>query len=263
MFIIGEKSSEAKFERLFSEDVEQQRRHEQHLLVKSRGRGCGGRGRGRGRSQVIHNIAALGARISKQERIDKGLQKDHTTVYGETTFQAMIIIIEKLTEHGLGVDKPGGVFYDIGSGTGKAVFAAAILHSFEKCVGIEFLSSLHAHSITVLNRWHGMNPQQDEGSHERIDGQEQDIAFECLDLLKLDYAYLADADVIFSACSVFSEEMMGTLAAKSILARPGTFMVTTTKTIPLHEHCGWEVLEEFDLPMSWAIADAFLLRKVN
>ena len=48
-----------------------------------------------------------------------------------------------------------------------------------------------------------------------------------------------------------------------ILARPGTFLVTTTKTIPIREHCGWEVVEELDLPMSWATADAFICRKIG
>lgn len=38
--------------------------------------------------------------------------------------------------------KPGGVFYDLGSGTGRAVIAATYLHDFEKLVGIEILTGL-------------------------------------------------------------------------------------------------------------------------
>ena len=35
--------------------------------------------------------------------------------------------------------KPGEVFYDLGSGLGKAVILAFLLHDFQKLVGIELL----------------------------------------------------------------------------------------------------------------------------
>lgn len=38
---------------------------------------------------------------------------------------------------------PGGAFYDLGSGTGKAVLAAALLHDFDECKGIEIADSLY------------------------------------------------------------------------------------------------------------------------
>ncbi len=43
----------------------------------------------------------------------------------------------------------GGVFCDLGSGSGRAVFAAAMLHDFDKCLGIEVLASLHATATSV------------------------------------------------------------------------------------------------------------------
>jgi len=36
----------------------------------------------------------------------------------------------------------GGSFYDLGSGTGRAVIAAALLHDFDWCYGIELMDSL-------------------------------------------------------------------------------------------------------------------------
>lgn len=41
------------------------------------------------------------------------------------------------------------MFYDLGSGVGKAVIAAAILHNFDKCVGIEYLGSLHSLALSL------------------------------------------------------------------------------------------------------------------
>ena len=46
-----------------------------------------------------------------------------------------------------------GVYYDIGSGTGKPVFAAVLMHSFEKAVGIEILESLHNAALETLAFW--------------------------------------------------------------------------------------------------------------
>ena len=39
---------------------------------------------------------------------------------------------------------------DLGSGSGRGVFAAALLHDFDRCVGVEVLEGLHAASLAVL-----------------------------------------------------------------------------------------------------------------
>ena len=35
-----------------------------------------------------------------------------------------------------------GLFYDLGSGTGKAVLAMSLMHKFKRCLGIEYLENL-------------------------------------------------------------------------------------------------------------------------
>lgn len=55
-------------------------------------------------------------------------------------------IIKK--KHNL-LKEPGGIFYDLGSGVGKGVIAASLLHSFESCKGIELLHSLHKMSLEL------------------------------------------------------------------------------------------------------------------
>jgi hypothetical protein len=52
-----------------------------------------------------------------------------------------------------GLATPGGKFYDLGSGTGKPVFAAALLHAWDSCTGKgvlhrEMLSKRRMISIT-------------------------------------------------------------------------------------------------------------------
>ena len=45
----------------------------------------------------------------------------------------------------------GGIFYDLGAGVGKPIFAAAILHHFDYCCGIEVLEGLYTSSEQLLN----------------------------------------------------------------------------------------------------------------
>ena len=47
----------------------------------------------------------------------------------------------------------GGIFYDLGSGTGKAVIAAALMHNFAVCCGIELLEGLHTISLEIQNEY--------------------------------------------------------------------------------------------------------------
>ena len=47
----------------------------------------------------------------------------------------------------------GGLFYDLGSGTGKPVAAAAVLHNFDVCIGIEILEGLHNASMEILHAY--------------------------------------------------------------------------------------------------------------
>lgn len=49
------------------------------------------------------------------------------------------------------LQKPGGVFVDLGSGTGKACIAAALLHPFEAVRGIETLEGLHRFAIDAIH----------------------------------------------------------------------------------------------------------------
>ena len=99
--------------------------------------------------------ARTGEALSKAERAARSLAV--TAVYGEIKWDAFVEIFRRLRSFGAlpgqslpGQSQPngsaavhGGGFVDFGSGVGKALFAAALLHGFKWCRGIELLSSLH------------------------------------------------------------------------------------------------------------------------
>ncbi|POM61821.1 hypothetical protein PHPALM_29105 [Phytophthora palmivora] len=85
---------------------------------------------------------------TKTPWMDEGIS---TIVFMTKTLKTMEMLRELETDYEL-INK-GGNFYDIGSGCGKVAMAAALLHDFHKCCGIEVLDGLHAVALKVLDRW--------------------------------------------------------------------------------------------------------------
>lgn len=146
-------------------------------------------------------------RISRLERTSLGLDAP-SLVYGEVAFHTMGSFLWSPV---LAL-KSGGVFYgaagapsprlapraliplfppaDLGSGTGRAVFAASMLHDFSRCVGIEVLEGLYMASVEQLARF------EKEGKTDApAERKHQEIVFVRADLLDYDWS---DADVVFA-----------------------------------------------------------------
>ena len=90
---------------------------------------------------------------SNTERAAKGLSGRHLT-YGEIKFQSIAECFYFIKhKYGAFPDPPDGrntgVFVDLGHGTGKGILAAALLHPFESCEGIELIENL-VHSSKKL-----------------------------------------------------------------------------------------------------------------
>ena len=67
-------------------------------------------------------------------------------IYGEVDYSSFYRVLRKINP------SPGGIFYDLGSGTGKAVFAARLTQDFSRCAGVEILQGLHTQARSVLDR---------------------------------------------------------------------------------------------------------------
>ena len=104
-----------------------------------------------------------GKDISKKERNAKSIYHSSLT-YGEIDFKSFARTLERVkttygvpgngsTPDGGILQSPGGIFYDLGSGTGKACVAAALLHPFSAIGGIEVLEGLHAMSVELAHEY--------------------------------------------------------------------------------------------------------------
>ena len=188
--------------------------------------------------------------VSKKQRNDENLKRG-TLVYGEIHFKTYALTFEKIKRLYGGLQSPGGVYYDIGSGSGKPVFASILMHEFSSAVGIEILSGLHKVSLEMLEIWQEKKTEMSvsEKTKETI------VDFVCGDITTYDWS---DGDVCFANSTCFSNELMQQLAVTAAKMKPGSFFITFTRRLPSPH---FEVLEYERHLMSLGEATVFIHRR--
>lgn len=154
-------------------------------------------------------------------------------VYSEIDFQAFANVFERIKNNYGGLQEKGGNFYDCGSGCGKALFAAAMFHTFDMCVGIELLDHLYEASMELKNKWRV----------EILPFLDSEKASTQIDFRKADFmsADLSDATVVFANSIGYDSTMMDALANNARInnniieiekMKAGSFFITVTKRLP-------------------------------
>lgn len=155
-----------------------------------------------------------GQKASKKDREEIGDVNlaDETLTYGEFDFFPLgevFFTIKHRYDHCL-----DGVFYDLGSGTGKPVISAALLGDFDCSIGIELLKSLHDMSIEIKGRYDILKyPTQIHMIHGDIFDQD-----------------ISNASIILANSTCYSHEMI--LKFGSICLKPGTLAISLSKALP-------------------------------
>ena len=192
----------------------------------------------------------------------------------------------------------GGVFYDIGSGTGKVLVAAALLHRFDRCVGVEILPELHAKALQLHTKWRAacdhlatrpaaafaLRCAWSEGTAAGVPLRAilGDALTPCgpaaattavaasivgdagaATAAAVDWS---DGDIVLCNSVLFSDEMYAALAAKAAALRRGAIFITFCKRLPAPPEPGappqWEELEEVYIPQTWGVATACIQRRL-
>jgi hypothetical protein len=189
----------------------------------------------------------LGKAVSKKEREELDLNSS-TLVYGEITFETLGMIFEKIkkvygkpdkgfsgysSEFGF-LQERGGIFYDLGSGTGKGVIGAAVLHNFDACYGIEILEGLYAVSLDAVNCYNTKGKPKLSGRSTETRKKRSSFLYPCSfliifsiffkhldcqmihgDFLKLRFKDWRDADIVFANSTCYDEDIMIKMAKLS------------------------------------------------
>ena len=141
----------------------------------------------------------LGYQISHGQRKRDNLE-DRSLVYGEVLPDSFYKVVAQASP------PSGGVFCDLGSGSGKALFLAAMLFDFSRLFGVEVLTDLVTASRQVLARY-------DEQVRPALPPHRQQHTIDLLegDLLECD---LSGVDMVFTHSTCFEPPLLKGIGRK-------------------------------------------------
>lgn len=171
--------------------------------------------------------------------VGEALAWDSLHIYGEVLYPTLSDIFSILRKRNL--LSGGEIFYDLGSGIGKAVVAASLLHNFSKCCGIELVRSLFEISGKVKENYEKAGTGAGHGTR---------VEFFNADILEFDWS---DCDVFFINSTCFDEDFMRRVGEKA--SRKGVVGISTSKRM---DKSKWRLIETSKKPMSWGNASVFI-----
>lgn len=198
------------------------------------------------RDDSLHILNTLysdvnGYGISKQDR--SILKKDsQNNTYGETDFMSFATMLSAVDVQN------GEIFYDLGCGTGKAVFASALLEPFSQCIGIELFEGLYSNALSLKNTF-------DENIRPTLQEPVAKISFIHDDMFAVD---VSRGSVFFVSATCFDEPMMVKLSKMVDSTHKGTRFIILSKELH-HNSIGllWTSVKK----MSWGDAHVLVYRK--
>jgi len=189
---------------------------------------------------------ADGKKISKDERAALNISKA-SLVYGEVSFKSLAEVM-----WGDVIElKSGGVFYDLGSGTGRGVFTASLINDWSKLQGVEILEGLYQAGVDVQARY-----ERDFKASRTDAEKKQHISFVHGSFLEVDWS---DGDLVFANSTCFDEELMNEIAKQASTLKDGAFVVTLTKSLKADY---LQLLYSKQHTMSWGYATVHIHKKV-
>lgn len=203
---------------------------------------------------MIHYI---GKKLSNTERERNRSLNQISLTYGEIDYGSFYKILTSI----IVVDnsKPSTLtFYDLGSGTGKAVITAAMSQDcFSTSIGIEILESLHNQGINVVNSFKDTFSQHLYArSPPTQDCPETTVSLIKASILEYDWS---DGDVVFANSTCFNDDLMSKIAVKAEHLKPGSLFITFTKSL---ESKRFEIVDRTRYKMSWGLATVYIHRRL-
>lgn len=184
-----------------------------------------------------------GMKISLDERARLDMN-DASLTYGEILPGGFATLLEIVQP------KVHEVFYDLGCGTGKAVFFSALLFDWKKCVGIELLPALHECCLAIQEKFN-LLPEVTQF----FPNKKFSIEFKQQNLLEIDFS---DADVIFLHATTFSYPLWEKLNDKLGGLKTGARVMVVSKR--LESNC-YDLFREVDIQMTWGESTVFMYQR--
>lgn len=217
---------------------------------------------------MIDYPISYGSLASKKDRTNDYLPQWHSNnnlIYSEMDFVTIGYIIEKIKKvhgrpntgasgHSGKLQNRGGIFYDLGGGSGKTTVAAALLFPFDSCYGIECLGSLILVANEITQSYNTVGKSALNRDYETFITQ---IFGDFLDMKIKDWR---DGDIVFANSSTYDDKTMKKLALLAHLMKRGTFFVTVSQKLPSNDFI---IVEHFMRKTSWGEASIYIHQKTT
>jgi hypothetical protein len=190
---------------------------------------------------------AKDASLTDDFRRDKtDLFSENSLVYGEIEFESFQKVLQCLPPP---ITRGEGIFYDLGSGSGRAVFTARFTGDFDRCVGIELLPNLHQLAASVNSLYKILY---------RHKLKWQTVEFHCADLMEYDWS---DGTVVYAPSLLFDDEMMAYISTKAKDLQQDAYLISLKKFAAI-DPTAFEMIQEAVFPMSWGSANVYVYRRL-
>ena len=197
---------------------------------------------------AVFKNAADAKRESRRERDERRWTRKQSFVYGEIEYASFEATLRKIRDE----LRPGqDVFYDLGSGAGRPVVAAAVLFPFRACRGVELLAGLsrlarEAKGLVEAAEWTLGHARP---AVEFYEGDITDLKF---------HDWTADGDVVLVNSTCFDDDLLKAVADLAEGLRPGAVVITFTRPLPSPL---FTIVDEELHQMSWGGATVFVQRR--
>jgi precorrin-6B methylase 2 len=179
---------------------------------------------------------------AKQDR--KNLPADLAHTYGEIPFLTLVQVLQTAQA------KAGDVFYDLGSGDGRALCIALLAVPFAKVCGIERLPTLHNLSQAYVAKLAARQDIPKHFSASYINCQHGDY-------YQLDFS---EADIVFINATAIFGECWTQLIDKLQGLKKHSRVITTSRQI---EAENFQLIDAQWRPLSWGPNRVYIYRKLS
>lgn len=168
-------------------------------------------------------------------------QDDIAYVYGEIDFTSFVALLSLVAPN------QDTIFYDLGSGTGKAAIACAMVYFVRKCVGVEILQSLHEVAC---------DQQQQLSYLSDYSSKACNIQFINANFLQAD---IHDATLIFINATALFGETWVTLSQRIEKTTQCATVISTSKAL---KSSSFAITKVVTVQMSWGHVKAYIQTRI-
>ncbi|MGQ3889571.1 methyltransferase [Legionella sp. CNM-1927-20] len=179
-----------------------------------------------------------GFALSKAARVN---QDAIEYTYGEIEFESFIALLS------LCKPQSNTVFYDLGSGTGKAVIACAMVFDICKSYGIELFLPLHKCAQKQLQCLAQIEIYQEKAKK---------IILKHENFLK---SSILDGTIIFINATTFIAELWEQISKHVEQVKPGTLIISTSKALTSKHFIVTRIVP---LKVSWGVVNAYIQQRI-